>query len=156
MRIGLAGHRIWQIGHAAGMERRNTAREAGHRQIEASPEEMHRTRLADEAGAKLLHDAVDGHQDAPEAMGVFGVIGGVLLILAEAHRARNLVWHLIDADRQARSSSIAIHGRIEICHGTLLEVELPHPFVIDGHDQPVIDEVEVDRELRSPHGSARW
>ena len=52
------GDRVGQMRHTAGMARRATAREARHRQIETAPEEMHRARLAEEAGAELLEDAV--------------------------------------------------------------------------------------------------
>jgi len=40
------------------MARRAPAGEAGHSEVKAAPEEMHRARLAEEAGAELLEDPI--------------------------------------------------------------------------------------------------
>ena len=67
--------------YAAGVKRRGAAREAGHREIEAAPEEMNGTRLADEAGAELLEDAVgiaEDLQKAPHGLRVVGRVCGIL------------------------------------------------------------------------------
>ena len=69
--VGLAGDVVRQVRHAAGMLRGPSPREAGHRQVEATPEEVHRAALADEAGAEGREDPVRLHQHTPEAIGVF-------------------------------------------------------------------------------------
>src|SRR6185312_12876372 len=55
--------------------RRAPPREAGHRQVEAAPEELHRAAFADEAAPEFLEHSVGLRQDAPTALGVLGVIG---------------------------------------------------------------------------------
>ena len=49
------------------MPRRAAAGKPRHREIEAAPEEMHRARLAEEAGAELLEHAIGIDQDLPES-----------------------------------------------------------------------------------------
>src|SRR3989449_7031855 len=46
----------------------------GHRQIEAAPEEMNRAALPEKAGAKSPEHVVGLNQDAPEAVGVLGIV----------------------------------------------------------------------------------
>ena len=46
MAIGFAGDAVGQAGNSAGMRRRRAARKAGHREVEAAPEEMDRAGLA--------------------------------------------------------------------------------------------------------------
>src|SRR5262249_9586250 len=88
VRIGLAGDRVRQMRDAARMARRGSTREAGHREIEASPEEMHRARLAEKAGAELLEDAIDIDKDLEEAPDRIAIVGGMDLVLGEFERVR--------------------------------------------------------------------
>src|SRR5207237_7701685 len=67
VRISLKGDRIGQVRHAAGMAGRATAGKPRHREIEAAPEEMHRARLAEEAGAELFEYLVGIDEDPEEA-----------------------------------------------------------------------------------------
>src|SRR2546422_11768575 len=46
----------------------------GHGQIEAAPEEMNRAALPEKAGAKSSEHVVGLNQDAPEAVGVLGIV----------------------------------------------------------------------------------
>ena len=69
LRIGFARDRVGQVRNPAGMRRRRTTREAGHGEIEAAPEEMHRTAFAAEAGTKFFQDAIGLGENAPEAVG---------------------------------------------------------------------------------------
>src|ERR1700733_2851668 len=71
--ISLAGD-----GVGTGAGRRRPAGESRNRQIEASPEEVHRADFAQEAGGKLLEDFVGAHQNPPEAVGCFGIVRAVL------------------------------------------------------------------------------
>ena len=63
------------------MERRAASGEPGRGEIETAPEEMDRTRLAEEAGAEELEDAIGLHERAPEAMGGGRVIGSAPSVL---------------------------------------------------------------------------
>ena len=87
VRIGLAGDRVGQMRHAAGMARRAAAGKARHREIEAAPEEMHRARLAEKAGAELLEHAVGIDQDLQEAPHRIGIVGGMRLCPAKTASA---------------------------------------------------------------------
>src|SRR5260370_34169874 len=61
-------HPVGAVGRAAGMQRSAAAREAANSQVETAPEEMHGTRLADEAGSALRQRAGDVSPRRPEAM----------------------------------------------------------------------------------------
>ncbi len=69
MAIGLAGDPVGQAGDAAGMFGRLSPGKARHREIEAAPEEMHRARLAEEAGAKAFEDRHDPLQSGVQSFG---------------------------------------------------------------------------------------
>src|SRR5688572_28912890 len=84
--VGLAGHRIGQMRDAAGMPWRRPARETGHREVEAAPEEMDRAHLADEARAEQAKDAVGREQAAEQPARAVGIIVARRDILLEADR----------------------------------------------------------------------
>src|SRR5947209_14483022 len=75
MRVGLLRDAIgtWAC-------RCSPTREKGQCQVEAAPEKLDRAALAGKVRAVVLHNAVRLHQDAPEAVGVDGIIGGMHLI----------------------------------------------------------------------------
>src|SRR5208282_824945 len=81
--VGFAGDGVglWSWRSAA-------AGEARDGQVEASPEKMHWTIFADEAGAEFLEDDVAQNQNLPEAVGIFGIVRGVLRVGLEG----NGVW----------------------------------------------------------------
>src|SRR5581483_5648823 len=81
VRVRLAGDQI-----GSGTLRSRTTGEAADCHVEASPEKVHRTALAEEASAELLEHAVGGKQDAPEARGGFVVVGGVGSVLIKRDR----------------------------------------------------------------------
>src|SRR6266498_919350 len=60
-------------------------------QIETTPEEMHRTALADESCAKFLEDKVGGQYYAPKAIGVLRIVGCMSLILMQWNRIGNFL-----------------------------------------------------------------
>jgi hypothetical protein len=84
------------------MGRRLGPGKARRGQVEAAPEEVHGAGLADESRAELLEHPVRLHEYAPEAVGVDGVVGGVLHVLVEGDRHRQLVGPLVDPDRHAQ------------------------------------------------------
>src|ERR1017187_8351460 len=91
VRVGLS--RNW-IG--AGTRWSDTAAEAGHGKVEASPKELHRAGLADETGAKLLEHGVAPHQDSPESVNRVGIVGGVDLVRLEWNWIGKFVGHGVD------------------------------------------------------------
>src|SRR5450759_950552 len=92
--------------YAAGMARRAPARKARHREIEAAPEEMHRTRLAKEAGAELLEHPVGIHKDLQEAPHGVWIVGSMPVVLRKPDRLRQFVGHLVDGDANAKLREI--------------------------------------------------
>src|SRR5438105_1894889 len=75
MRVGFPRHAIgpWTLWCTP-------SRKQGECQVETAPEEVDGTALAQKRRAVALHDVVGLHQNAPEALGVDGVVGGVDLI----------------------------------------------------------------------------
>ena len=146
VRIGFAGHRIGQIRHAAGMARRAPAGEARHREIETAPEEMHRARLAEEAGAELLEDAVAVHEDLQEAPDRVGIVGGMRGVLRKPDRVRQLVRHLVDGNGNAEFGKRGDRRGMEARDRLSGERKLPLCAVAGRDPQDVIDEIEVDLE----------
>ena len=62
---------------------------------------MHGAALAQEARPKLLEHPIRLEQRAPESIGIFRVIGGVLAVDGERDGASDLAWHIVDRDGDA-------------------------------------------------------
>lgn len=58
MGVSLTGHPVWKVGNSTRMNRSYPPGEAGHSQIEASPEEVNRAAFAQETGSELLEDTI--------------------------------------------------------------------------------------------------
>ncbi len=78
-------------GHPVRMLRRAAPREARHHQIKATPEEVHRTDLAEASRAELLEHAIDRQQHAPEALRLVRIDSLMHTLLVERNGARDLV-----------------------------------------------------------------
>src|SRR6202043_3155746 len=113
MRIGLAGDIIGKVRHPAGMPRRSSSRKARHRKIKTAPEEMYRAGLAEEAGAELLEHAVSVDKDLEKAPHRVRIVGGMLGVLREADRFRQLIGHLVDFDVNAEIRQRGHDGGVE-------------------------------------------
>src|SRR6202041_590374 len=109
------------------------AGEAGAGEIERSPKEVDGTDLAAEAGAELGEDARGLEKDAGEALGVFGIVRVVGLVVGEGDGVGDFAGHGPDLDGDAE--------RVE-CGGDLM-VE-----VGDGHG--------LEREGAAGGGGRRW
>src|SRR5271170_1829488 len=109
MRIGLAGDGIGARAFWSA-----PPRETRHTEVETSPEEMYRTVLADEAGAKFLEDVLAQDQYLPEAVRILGVIGGVLRVAFETHRVRHFAGHAPDFHRNAQRTQGRHEFSIEV------------------------------------------
>ena len=97
MRVGFACNQIgpWTFRGAP-------SRKAGHRQVETPPEKMDRAALAQKRGAELLKDLVYLRQDAPEAVSVDGVVGGMDLIFITVNGIANFAGQGVDGDLDAQ------------------------------------------------------
>src|SRR5439155_27337445 len=73
--IRFLGHVIGTVRDTARMHGRPPAGEAGARQVEASPPEVRRAALADEAAAELLEHAIRLRENAPASVGGLGLVG---------------------------------------------------------------------------------
>src|SRR5882724_8456135 len=102
-RVSLTGNRVRQMRDPTGMRRRPSAGETRYREIKAAPEKMHRTALSTKTRAEFLKHTIALHENAPESIRVFRVVGMVLFILIQRNRILNLVRHGVDS-----------HGQIEI------------------------------------------
>lgn len=76
--------------------RRAAAREARHRQIKATPEEVRRTDLAEVTRAELLEHAIDRQQHAPEALRLVRINSLMRTILVERNGARDLIRRAVN------------------------------------------------------------
>src|SRR5215510_11271655 len=130
--------------NASWMAWRTAARKAGHRQIEAAPEKMHRARLADEAGAELFEQAVAVDEDLQEALHRLGIVGGMCRVLRESRWLRQLVRHVADDELDSEFGQRRHHGGVEACDRLPGQRELPLLAVTGGNAQHVVEKVEVD------------
>src|SRR5207244_6355625 len=78
------------------------SRKKGECQVEAAPEEVDGTALAQKRRAVALHDGVGLHQYAPEALGVDWVVGGVDLIDITANGILHFAGQGVDGDLDAQ------------------------------------------------------
>ena len=111
------------------------------------PEEVDRTRLAAVPAGELLEDPVRPVEDPPEALDRVGVVGRVLGVLGERRRHRDAERLLADRDvdaepPQARRGAARRTPRPRARR----ERERLRCTAARPHDEPVVDEVEVDLE----------
>ena len=83
-------------------------------------------------------------------LGVFAVVGGVDMVLAEADRVGNLVGELIDADLDAEFREDAHDVGIEIGDGAREEPDLLLTAVARRRPQLMVEEIEIELERALP------
>src|SRR5690242_19444532 len=115
------------MGNAAGMRWRRPSGKARYRQIEAAPEEMHRTAFPAEARTKLFENAICLQKHAPEAVGIVQIISGVILILIEGDRFQRFVRFHSNLYLNPEFSEI-IHYRA-IKTGAILRLQRDHTLI---------------------------
>ena len=91
MAVSLAGHLVGQAGNAARVPRRGPAREARHRKVEATPEEVDGADLSQEGRAEALQRSFDSYARLVEAGDRIRVIRPLSVIIGKPLRIRNLV-----------------------------------------------------------------
>src|SRR6185437_8588032 len=137
------------------MRRRRPAGEARHRKIETPPEEVHRARLAEEAAAEELEDAICLNEHAPERVCRARVIGGVDVIAREWNCVRDLVRRLDDAHVDAHAAQELEDPPVKVTDRLRLERQGPFGARARAGDEPVRDEVELDLEDLAPEWDRR-
>ena len=103
------------------MRWRRPSRKACHSQIEAAPEEMHRTAFAAKARSEFLEHAIALYQNAPESIGIFLIVRAMLFIFIERDRILNLVRYLVNCDRQMKLVESPHQSPVKIGNGTRLQ-----------------------------------
>ena len=149
MRIGLGHHPVGDIGGNAFRRRCGAAGKTRHRQVETTPEEMHGTRLADEARAKFVHHAIRLQQSQPEFLRVEAIILRMDAVALERDRVLDFTRHGPDVHLDAETAEALHEFGIEVGHRHRLEREVFDPAVARFDDQPMSGEVENDVERSS-------
>ena len=144
--VGLLHHQIGNARSPAWMQRRAAARKSRHRQIEATPEEMHWAALADEPCAKLLEDAVHLDERAPKPVRMIGVVCTMRFVEAEGDRTRYLTRKLRDSNRDAELSEGGDDGRIEARYSSRLQRDPFAVVIARRDDELMLTEVELHLE----------
>src|SRR5262249_16765574 len=123
------------------MRRCPAAREAGYREIEAPPEEMDWTDLAQKACAKHSEYSIGLNQNPPETVGKLGVIGGMPVIFLEPGRVLDLARH--GPDRHLKAERVhSIHQRgIKIGNRPRPQRKPLTPAVIGADLQRMLDKI---------------
>src|SRR2546421_911099 len=101
------------MGNAAGMRRCAPAGKTRHREIEATPEKMHRTAFAAEPRTKFLENPISLQKYPPESIGVFRIVSRVFLIVVERDRFQRFVRVHADLDFNADLSQFIHHLAIK-------------------------------------------
>src|SRR5262249_22838492 len=135
-----------QVRHAARMRRRLSSRKTRHRQIEAAPEKMYRTHLAEKAGAEMRKYIVRREQDAPEAVRIITVVRGVCEVPIERKASCDLGRHRGDACHDSEFGECGEQFTVELCNRFRCEHELTDMAVVRSHPQNMVHEVEIDLE----------
>src|SRR3954470_19543891 len=144
MRVGFLHDPGAQVRRVARQARCRAAGEAGDCHVEAAPEEMHRTHLAEELPPEPGKDPFHLDQDLPEPRDIRPIIGGMRSIMLEWDGIRYLDWHGPDPGLQPEPAKPTHQLHVEIRDGSRTKT---HGFdVAFGRLklQDMIDEIEID------------
>src|SRR5436309_12554234 len=86
LRVRFTGHTVWQMRDSTRMRRRRTSRESRDREVEASPEEMHRAAFSAEARPKFRKHARGLQLHAPKSIRILRIVGSVDFVPMEWNR----------------------------------------------------------------------
>ncbi len=156
VRIGLARHPVGEVRHAARMFRRPAAREPRHREVEAPPEEMRRTRLSEKSAAEPLQRHVGNEQGTPKALGDLRHIDALRTVFGERHRHCDFDGNGPDRGLDVEGFEPFHESGVEIGDGMNRgEAHLFAPPVALGDDQSMADEIEIDLKRAARFGDRR-
>ena len=133
------------------MLRRPPAGEPRRREVGASPEEVHRARLADEASTERVHHPMRLHEREPEPPRGIRVVRPMHVVVVERNRVGNLRRARVDLHRDTDVFERGHRRSIEARHRPRLERHLTPRTVGGSHVEHVIDEVELDLQAAPTH-----
>src|SRR6516165_12389535 len=129
--------------------RRGAAGKARHRQIETAPEEMHRTRLPDEAGTKFIHHAIGLQQGQPEFLSVDRIVLRMGAVPVERYGILYFTRHRPDVNVDSETLEALHEFIIEVGDRLRFERNVFDTAITGLDYQLVMNEVKNDIE-RSP------
>ncbi len=103
---------------------------------------MDGTALAEERRAIALHEGAGLRQDAPEALGVERVIGGVHLIYVTANGVAHFAGQGVDGDLDAQRVQAVHKFAVKRGHRARDERQRPGRPLAGTHEEVVFNEVE--------------
>src|SRR5207245_3286642 len=132
-------------------------REPSHRKIQADPEKMVRAALSQKALAELLEHVVGLDEDAPEAIGVLGIVRRVCLIGGKANRVLHFDGHGPERHPDREGFERLEIEAVELRHRARAQGDFMHGAVVRPEDELVLDEIELHVERPGPvrHGAGR-
>ena len=86
-------------------------------------------------------------QNAPEAVGIFLVVGAMHIVLVEGNASTNLVRHLVDLTLRFRAERAGAGLAVEIGNRHRPQHQLPRVPSAVQDPENVIDEIELDLKI---------
>jgi hypothetical protein len=116
--------------------------EERHGEVEAAPEEVDGTALAHKRRAEALHDALGLGQDAPEALGVERVVGGVDFIDIATNGTLHLAGQGVDGDLDTQRVQAVHEFAVKRGHRTRDEWQRLRGSLAGTQEEGVFEEVK--------------
>src|SRR5690606_17516823 len=98
--------------------------ESGDGEIETTPEEVHRARLAEERGTETLHHDADAYERLKEAADGLGIIGARCAVLREGDPVRNFARAAVESRRCAERAQQIEKARVKLGDGHRRELDV--------------------------------
>src|SRR6187401_1858561 len=115
------------------------------RQVEAAPEEVNRTDLADERCTEPVERFVCPDQDVPETPGVLSVVSAAKIVV-ERHRGDDFHRNRPDAECDVESREASHHLMVEGLYRQSRQRQGVAPAITRADGKGVIEEVEFELE----------
>jgi hypothetical protein len=155
MAVGFRADEVRQSRNATRVSRSRAPGEAGHSQIEAAPEEVNGTDLAEERGPEALQHAIDRHTSTEEACHRIRIVGPRGVIVDKGDRVGHLVRAAVEVRRRPELAQQIGEARVEVRHRHWGEFEADYPPAALRPDHCVVEEIEHDFDASRPIGHER-
>src|SRR5438477_3244653 len=132
--------------NAAGMLRCSASGKTRHREIGRSPDKMDGGAFSAEARTEFFEHAIGLDQNAPESIGILGIVRAMLLVAIEWNLIWDFVWQDVDLHRQFQLVQCAHDRFVEIRDAARLEFDRALSAVAFQNPQLMIDEIETNFE----------
>ena len=126
--------------------RRAAPAEPGEGQIEGTPEEMHRTCLPEESTFEPCQGAVGVQQHVKESLSELGIVRSVATIVQERDRRVDLNGYRPYLHGNSQGLEHAHVFSIKVRYRLRSQRDAARCAVARVHDQPMVDEIELDVE----------